>query len=239
MEKPEHRIEAVSLDWPSGLKTIEDAAQDLGIGAERLGELADGGFAPHFRIDGGPPQFRISELRRWAAINLVQQFDGRDFPAPIRIVLSAAKVTDFRKVPASLREVVGLCDITDETRRIGVYFLVRDGCLLYVGQSVNAVGRVAEHYRRYEFDSVLFLPWPADDLNRIEAALIRALRPPLNSKSVNGAIRTPSRDQGDNEAALIAALTNPPADHQTPDDDEPLATNGGATTAQALTVASQ
>jgi hypothetical protein len=85
-------------------------------------------------------------------------------------------------VPISLCGIVGLCDPTKQFQRTGIYFLCRDGALLYVGQPSNVVDRISEHAKRYEFDTVLFLPWPRVDLNRIEGALIRTLRPPLNAK---------------------------------------------------------
>jgi len=209
MEHPEHQIQVLTSEWPSGLKTIEEAARELNIDAERLRALADGGFAPHYRIDSGAPLFRMSELKRWAGANLVERIAGRDLPAPIRIVVPAPKVQDFRRVPIALREIAGLCDITDETLRTGIYFLCRDGALLYVGQSINVAYRVAEHSRRYEFDAVFFLPWPRDDLDRLEAALIRTLRPPINSKTVTGMMRTSFSDQ-EQDATIIATLTNPP-----------------------------
>jgi hypothetical protein len=182
MEHPEHQIQVLTSEWPSGLKTIEEAARELNIDAERLRALADGGFAPHYRIDSGAPLFRMSELKRWAGANLVERIAGRDLPAPIRIVVPAPKVQDFRRVPIALREIAGLCDITDETLRTGIYFLCRDGALLYVGQSINVAYRVAEHSRRYEPKSgssslsprsyeVVFQSLGAS--NRVHAAAIR------------------------------------------------------------------
>lgn len=206
MERQEHRVEALTSEWPSGLRTAAEAALDLGIGAERLSGLADGGFAPHYRIDGGPPMFKISELKRWAANNLIQRVDGREIPAPVRVIVEAPRVSDFRKIPPSMREIIGLCDITEETIRTGIYFLCRDNALLYIGQSGNAASRIADHYRKYEFDCVLFLPWPRDDLDRIEAALIRALRPPINGKSTHGTMRTSSGDR-EADASVIAMIT--------------------------------
>ena len=214
-KQPQHHIEIAStewtqrVEWPNGLRSAAEVERDLGIGSGRLTALADGGFAPHYRIDGGPPQFRISELKRWAAENLVEYVEGRDLPAPVRVIVSAKQVEDFRKVPANLREITGLCDITDEIMRTGIYFLCRHNALLYVGQSRNAANRVAEHSKRYELDSVFFLPWPADDLNRVEAALIRTLRPPLNGKTPNGGMRTSASEKA-GDAVLIASITNPP-----------------------------
>jgi hypothetical protein len=63
MDKPPHQIEIKSLDFPSGLKSVDDAARDLGMSSSRLLGLADGGFAPHCRVDGGPPLFKASELK--------------------------------------------------------------------------------------------------------------------------------------------------------------------------------
>jgi hypothetical protein len=229
-KQPTHRIEIASAewrsqkpDWPSGLRSAEDAARDLCISGERLASLADGGFAPHYRIDGGPPQFRTGELKRWAADYLIERIEGRDLPSPIRVIVSPPQVQDFRKVPTHLREIVGLCDITDEIMRTGIYFLCRDGALLYVGQSVNAASRVAEHYKRYELDTVFFLPWPGDDLNRLEAALIRALRPPLNGKGPNGTMRTSSGEKA-GDAVLIASITNPPPQEHIVVESEPAGT---------------
>jgi hypothetical protein len=214
IERPKHRIEAFSSEWPSGLKGLDDAARDLHPDAGRLLALANSGYVPHFRIDGGPPLFKVSELKRWASANLTTHVEGRALPAPVKVIVPAARVQDHRNVPVSLREIVGLCDITGEVTRSGIYFLCRDNAVLYVGQSVNVAVRVAEHCRRYEFDSVLFLPWPGDDLNRIEAALIRALRPPLNGKSSNGAMLTPVSDKA-GDAVLIASIMNPPATETT------------------------
>ena len=198
-----HSVSVLTSEWPTNLKTLDEAANDLGVSLDRLRMLTDGGYAPHFRIDGGPPLFRISELRRWAGSNLVQQVDGKDIPSPVKVIVAPEVVKDFRRVPSGLRQLAGLCDITDEIMRTGIYFLCRDGAVLYVGQSVNAAARITEHYRRYEFDTVFFLPWPGDDLNRIEAALIRATRPPLNGKGNNGTMRTSfGSTEEDNELLL-------------------------------------
>jgi hypothetical protein len=81
-----------SLTWPSGFKPEEVAAGELGIDVNRLVTLADGGFAPHIRVDGGPPMFKMSELKQWAAANLLQRVAGKSLPDPVRIVVPAAPV---------------------------------------------------------------------------------------------------------------------------------------------------
>ncbi len=55
-------------------RTPQQAAQSVGnvITPERLIELADAGYAPHYLIDGKGPWFKIMELREWFDRNAVQ-----------------------------------------------------------------------------------------------------------------------------------------------------------------------
>jgi hypothetical protein len=105
-------------------------------------------------------------------------------------------------IPEALREIAGLYEITPEIRRTGIYFLCRDSQVLYVGQSVNAVARISEHVARgVAFDAVFFLPCPAEDLNKIERAFIRYLKPPMNRMCYTGELT-------DDDAAIISLITN-------------------------------
>ncbi len=175
-----YKVEAVVSEYPSGLKTAEQVSAEIGLSVERLIKLADGGFAPHYRVDGGAPLFRVSDFKKWAARNLVERIEGRELPEPVKIGLSLAQLKAARKMPECLREVKGLYDITGEYNRSGIYFLCQEDELQYVGQSVNVHSRVGQHNKKH--NQVLFLPWPADDLDRIEGALIRYLKPPLNGR---------------------------------------------------------
>lgn len=63
-----------------------------------------------------------------------------------------------------------------------VYFLVKRDRIVYVGQTTNLPSRVASHRLNLgtKFDKVFHRNVPRDDLDRVESALIRALRPALN-----------------------------------------------------------
>lgn len=99
----------------------------------------------------------------------------------------------------------------------GVYALVRDGVVVYVGQSKRMLSRVAAHksnwgrkstpswmpvsIRGVLFDSVFVLPCRIEDLDRIEAEIIQLYKPRYNIK-----IKTP-------DPVVIAhlfAITPPP-----------------------------
>jgi len=65
----------------------------------------------------------------------------------------------------------------------GVYFLERDGEIVYIGQSINVSSRIRQHqsgYDRKEFDSVRILPCDKKELNNWEGFFIRLLSPKLN-----------------------------------------------------------
>jgi len=66
---------------------------------------------------------------------------------------------------------------------IGVYFLIRQGVIVYVGQTTDLLGRLARHRRLgREFDSYNFIPVDRGRLDEVESAYIAALMPQMNSK---------------------------------------------------------
>lgn len=62
----------------------------------------------------------------------------------------------------------------------GVYFLVSGAEVVYVGQSVDVMLRVANHAGDKFFDGAFFIPLDAQELDAVEGAFIRALRPQRN-----------------------------------------------------------
>lgn len=62
----------------------------------------------------------------------------------------------------------------------GVYFLIKNEHIIYVGQSVNILSRIASHKRDKEFDRFAFVPCEREDLDVLESLYIHFLRPELN-----------------------------------------------------------
>jgi hypothetical protein len=203
MEKPAHIITQITDGWPSSLKTAEDICQGIGISAERLIQLADSGYAPHWRIDGGNPLFRIGEVREWLSKNVLQRVNGKALPQQIIVSVAKDRIDDYRNVPEGLRQIPGLVDITGEMRRSGIYFLCDGNELLYIGQSVSVSSRISTHHHEGKFNRVIFMAWPPDDLNDVEGALIRALKPPLNGRTPNGRIMSPGSGRKDEETMRL------------------------------------
>lgn len=62
----------------------------------------------------------------------------------------------------------------------GVYVLLFRGEVVYVGQSMNAFGRIGDHTRNKIFDRIFFLRCRPKELLPFEAALIHEYKPRYN-----------------------------------------------------------
>jgi len=62
----------------------------------------------------------------------------------------------------------------------GVYFLIRLGKVVYVGQSVNVHSRISGHVGSKKFDKFAYVQCKRSALDVIESLYIHVLRPPLN-----------------------------------------------------------
>jgi len=77
-------------------------------------------------------------------------------------------------------------DITSlRSRWVGIYFLLSNGEIVYVGQSTDVDSRIAGHVsatkkNKKEFDSAFWIEVPEHDLGPYEGAFIRALAPRYN-----------------------------------------------------------
>jgi hypothetical protein len=61
----------------------------------------------------------------------------------------------------------------------GVYFLIKEGEVVYIGQASNLLGRLASHQVR-DYDSVGFIAAPAEILDELERYWIAAFHPEHN-----------------------------------------------------------
>jgi len=70
----------------------------------------------------------------------------------------------------------------DVTACCGIYFLLRAGCVMYVGQSGNVLTCIGQHMRERakDFDAATFMPCKPSRLDATETLMIHAHRPPLN-----------------------------------------------------------
>ena len=62
----------------------------------------------------------------------------------------------------------------------GIYFLVKDGKIVYVGQSTNIFARVGTHKTDKDFDKAVYFECPSTELDDLEYELINILQPQYN-----------------------------------------------------------
>jgi hypothetical protein len=174
-------------------RTPQEAAKSLGdtISPERLVELADAGYAPHYLVDGRGPWFKITELREWFDSNAVQARGGLPMPTRLSLIV-AAESRPASDALESISRLIGLRHI-DPAHFLcpGVYFLCLGDEVVYVGQSINVPDRVMSHLRESRrpagktFDPlrIFYLPVPESELLRVESELIGRLRPKYNGET--------------------------------------------------------
>lgn len=92
-------------------------------------------------------------------------------------------------------------------RHVGVYLLISEDVVVYVGQSTDVERRVDAHrFARppMEYDRMLWIPLPEESLDAYEATLIYAIAPKHNT----GAPKV----SGEQRAAIAKELGLPPPD---------------------------
>ncbi len=168
-------------EWPSGLVDAKAVAELLGLSEDRVRDLAVAGFWPHYRFDGGEPQFNKSESKTWAARHLMQRFEGAEPKFELKVIVAAAGTVKTLP-PPSLGGLRGLTELTHHLHPPGVYFLCDGDNVVYVGQSVEPLQRIGTHRRDRgkQFDRVYFIAVPEFMLDTVERQFIALLKPRHN-----------------------------------------------------------
>lgn len=90
------------------------------------------------------------------------------------------------------------------TNFCGIYFLINNDRVIYIGQSVNVSARVSQHTTTNKvFDKWLVLPCKKEHLDVMESLYIHLLRPPGNGCN-HGAMIAPMTLEG-----ILEPFTNP------------------------------
>lgn len=114
----------------------------------------------------------ISELRQ---IKLDLQKELRLMTGNLSDIAPVLGQTRFSLVPQSdlIKKSLSYGDAC------GVYFLIKDNEIVYIGQSINIASRITQH-RDKEFDSVSYVACHRSELDVLESLYILAYKPPLN-----------------------------------------------------------
>lgn len=66
--------------------------------------------------------------------------------------------------------------------KCGIYFLIRNNQIVYIGKSTTLAFRLQEHRRGKDFNRVFFIECEEDELLELEKRYIKKFAPPLNKK---------------------------------------------------------
>jgi hypothetical protein len=193
------------------LKTPEDISQKTKgrISTDRLVELADAKLIPHYQVEG-EIYFQSTEALDWLADNLCLRVPGS--PVPYNISLTPVYVEGPEDFPLP-SEIKTLSQFLIPLRVSGlraavypgVYFLVKDNEVVYVGQSVSVAKRIGAHFENKDFDHAFCMRVPRSDMNYVEGQFIRALKPKYNY-GADGRLHRPSgeRNYGASPTSIAA-----------------------------------
>jgi hypothetical protein len=151
-------------------------------------------YVNSYSDDFGPAQIEISALARSCKDKMKDAISEAQ---------EAAKDAEKKAQAVYDEKLRQFCDkfINDYTTSLkcadsemcGIYFLKREGRIVYIGQSVNVYARVAQHRKDKDFDSVDFLPCDKSKLDDLEGFFIRLIKPELNGwndDKIHGAPRS-------------------------------------------------
>jgi len=110
-------------------------------------------------------------------INLVR---WKKEKAPVRIILEQVRKLGYN---LSIYKINKMVDEYNNSlyERSGIYLLLKDKQVMYIGQSVDLGTRLDAHHYGFGLD-VLCIDVPKANLNLVENRLIRRFNPPFNGK---------------------------------------------------------
>jgi predicted DNA-binding transcriptional regulator AlpA len=163
--------------WPKMIDAKE-VEKITGVAAETIFEYARSGICPHILVASKHIFFIRSHIIRW---------------------LKACPWA----VPSSLSMVADrLIEVPEVS---GIYFLIQEGEVIYVGQSHNVASRIIGHKNK-TFDRAFVLPCPPSKMNETEAAFIGIFKPKLNMNQEETRFVHNHRDAFDNPSVVIGDI---------------------------------
>ena len=155
---------------------------DVDTIAAHLNKLAKERKIKHFILKGESEDIILFDNN-----DIIEQLDifeieAKKITAIVKIQCYDKKATHKQNVPIEISKIEELYRIPDTTLNSGtcVYFLCRTGKVVYVGQGDNIYSRIIEHNKDKNFDDAFYIRVSANEMDKIETALINYLRPEYN-----------------------------------------------------------
>lgn len=155
---------------------------DIGLTLDRINQLTKSGHLPYYRICEDIIRYKVSEVMEWIESSNLITYTGvaRDFPRRLSVMINGP-YADPGSSPKELSYIEDLMEMNEMNYPPCVYFLCREGKVVYVGQSIQLGYRITTHNRDKEFDQVYYIAVPEKDLFGVESTFIHILKPEYNN----------------------------------------------------------
>ena len=145
-----------------------------------LEKYEDQGLVPHY-VFNGKKAYMVNEVINWIKEELVECYDG--FKLISKFYSFSAGIKKPKVIPNELikhsEELVEFPMCTPSC----VYFLLDNIEIVYIGQSINLATRISQHMLVKDFNKVLYLPVPQENLLSVERFFIEHLTPKYNNET--------------------------------------------------------
>jgi hypothetical protein len=115
--------------------------------------------------------------KRESEIKLIRELAGEGNRRK-RLILNQADLLSIDDILETSMEIPKTC---------GIYFLINNNEIVYVGQSINIHQRLQKHLYEKQFDKINIIPCERFELNRMESLYINKFKPKLNVAGINNA----------------------------------------------------
>ena len=170
------------------LHTPEQIAEETLIGADRLIELAEGGYAPCVYLDGRL-MFQRVKINSWVRENLIQIQDGRDMVKNFCFIVDAPPAESPPKELLLVENEIKEYEAREYTvmkHPPCIYFLYLENSLKYIGKSIALHLRISQHISSDKmFNRVFYIQMPESHLEEMEKRLIKKFAPEYNIQHLN------------------------------------------------------
>jgi hypothetical protein len=186
--------------WPKMINA-EEVEKITGVDKETVLEYVKSGACPHVLVAKKDILFIKTHIVRWLKENVLDVCEGTQlFPVPILVKEACQWI-----VPKPLAIIADrLIEVPEIS---GIYFLIHEGEVIYVGQSCNVASRMLGHKNK-TFDRAFVLPCAPSNLNETEAAFIGFFKPKLNMNAERTRFVHNHRDAFDNPNIVIAEINS-------------------------------
>jgi len=133
--------------------------------------------------------YEDAEARRFGLKNEIEKLENKLASLQRMEIISGVSASLTTKALLFPEEIVKASMPWNRTS--GVYFLIDNSEIVYVGQAVNVYARIDQHSFTKTFSHYAFVPCKKELLDRLESLYIHFLRPKLNSNTHDSAKLAP------------------------------------------------